>query len=267
LAKTAFALLVLAFVLVAVAYAMLRANGVATPMYREGHTIVSDTREISKEVRSVEMSGPMQLTLRQGATASLTVKGEKRLLGIVDTTQEGENLHIGINGMLLHHRDPIQVELVLPALENLVVDSSGNATVNGFAGEHIQVSQRGSGSVKFNGRYKEVLAEMHGSGDLEVNTGVLSDRIVVQQYGPGSLTVTGTVKEFTAEQSGSGEIDAQHLAADNANLDQRGSGNASVTARNVAVMTIRGSGEINVYGEPKERTVTRTGSGEVNFLH
>ncbi|HZX25935.1 MAG TPA: head GIN domain-containing protein [Telluria sp.] len=266
LIKTGFALLVLAFVLIGISYSMLRANGVRAPGLREGRVIVSDTRAIDKSVRSVDLNGPIVLTLRQGSTPSLVVKGEKRLLGNIDTTVEGENIHIGVSGMLLHHRQPIRVELTLPALENLALNGSSSASVNGFAGEHVQLMLRGSGSIKFNCRYKEVLASLHGSGDMDISSGIVADRIIAEVAGTGTVTLAGTAKEMHVDQTGSGTLDAQHLEADRVSVDQKGSGHASVHARETAVLAVRGSGEIDVYGEPRERTITRTGSGDVNFV-
>jgi hypothetical protein len=48
---------------------------------------------------------------------------------------------------------------------------------------------------------------------------------------------------------------------------QTGSGNASVTARTAVAVAVSGSGDVDVYGEPPRRAISRTGSGEVHFDH
>ncbi|MES2129220.1 MAG: DUF2807 domain-containing protein, partial [Pseudomonadota bacterium] len=171
LLKVGFSLLVLAFLLIGVSYSMLRAQGISGPSNPAGRLVASEFRPVNKNIVAVELSGPIDMTLRQGATASLTVRGEQRLLGNVETTTEGGILHIGTKGMLLHHRQPLKVELVLPAIEMLSIHGSGDSTINGFAGDKLQVDLHGSGNVVFNGRYKDISAGVHGSGELELNGG------------------------------------------------------------------------------------------------
>ena len=264
LIKTGFGLLMLAFVLIGASYSVLRAQGVSGTVHAAGRMQTTETRKLGKGIESVELSGPIDMTLRQGAVASLVVRGEQRLLGNIDTTQEGGTLHIGTTGMLFHHRSPLQVELVLPSLAHLEVSGSGDSNINGFSGDKMDVQVHGSGNVIFNGRYKDISAGVHGSGELELNGGN-SDKVAVELVGPGQMTVVGSCKDFKARQSGSGDLDAQHLTAENAAIDQHGSGTTSVQAKHSAEVTMRGSGDVNVYGNPSEHSVNRSGSGEVNW--
>jgi hypothetical protein len=264
LMKIGFALLMLAVVLIALSYSMLRSKGTVGPSNLAGRTVSSETRPVGKGIHSVELSGPINMTLRQGATASLMVRGEQRLLGNIETSQDGGVLHIGTKGMLFHHREPLQVVLVLPAIAHLTIHGSGESTVNGFSGDKLDVQVHGSGNVIFNGRYRDIAAAVHGSGDLELNGGN-SDKVAVQLAGSGQMTVVGSCKEFKASQNGSGDIDAQHMTADKVSVEMRGTGSSSVLARRSADVSLRGTGDVNVYGSPNERNVSKTGTGEVNW--
>jgi hypothetical protein len=262
--KVGFSLLVLAFVLIGLSFSMLRAQGTTGPTNPGGRVVASETRSVSADAREVVLDGPIDLTLRQGAVASLTVRGEQRLLANVSTNLENKVLHIGTTGMLLHHRQPLQVVLVLPVLENFIVQGSGDSTVNGFSGERIIVQLNGSGNVKFNGRYQKVEASVHGSGELEMNGGS-SDKVDVELVGSGELTVVGSCREFSVQQTGSGDLKAEHLNAESVALELRGSGDATVLARKSATVTLRGSGDVRIHGSPNERTISKTGSGDVTF--
>jgi mannose-6-phosphate isomerase-like protein (cupin superfamily) len=264
LMKIGFGLLVLAMVLVALSYSMLRAHGISGPTNPEGRIVTSETRTLDGNVEAIELSGPINLTLRQGAVASMVVTGEQRLLSKVETNQDGATLHIGIKGMLLHHRQPLQVVMVLPSIERLDVTGSGQSIVNGFSGEKIDVRLKGSGNVKFTGRFQQVSAAVHGSGELEMNGGT-SDSVDVELVGSGDITVVGACKKFKADQTGSGDLNAQHLDADDAVVNLHGSGSSIITAKKVATVVLRGSGDVNVYGSPDQRSVNRTGSGDVTF--
>ena len=155
--------------------------------------------------------------------------------------------------------------LVLPSLEALNIHGSGDSTINGFSGEKVEVQLNGSGNVKFNGRYKDITAAVHGSGELEMNGGSNSQSVDVALIGSGQMTVVGQCKEFKAEQTGSGDLNAQHLSADQAAVDLHGSGTSIISARKVAAVNLRGSGDVSVYGNPGERNITKSGSGEVTF--
>jgi hypothetical protein len=264
LMKVGFSLLLLAFVLIGASYGLLKAQGVNRPLNVEGRMVGSETRSVGAKVTTVELSGPINLTLRQAMTASLEVRGEQRMLANVETTSEGETLHIGTRGIVLRHREPLQVTLSLPALDELRVDGSGVSTVSGFSGERIEVQLDGSGWVKFNGRFRQVSTGLHGSGDLEISAGS-SDKVEAEVIGSGRMTLVGSARELRAESAGSGELDAQHLRADTVSVKQQGSGNTRVHARQSVAVALSGSGDVDVYGNPNQRSVSRTGSGDARF--
>ena len=264
LLKVGLALLGLAVLLIGASYSMLRAQGVARPSNTEGRTMVSEKRVVGAGIREVDVNGPIDMTLRQGAVPSLIIRGEQRLLGNIDTSQEGAILHLGTKGMVLHHRQPLQAVLVLPQIDAVTVRGSGDSTINGFSGERVEVQLNGTGNVKFNGRFKEVVAALRGSGDMELNGGA-SKKVAVSLVGSGDMTVVGSSEEFTLDQTGSGDVDAEHLAAGTAEVSLLGSGTAVINAAKSANVTLRGSGDVTVLGSPGERNVSRTGSGEVDF--
>ena len=265
LMKVGFALLLLAFGLIGASYSMLRAQGGNSGASSPGSRLVAtDKRALERAVAAVEVSGPINLTLRQGASPALEVRGEQRLLANIDTSIDGDTLHIGPRGILLRHRQPIEVFVTLPALDNLALSGSGETTVSGFAGERIEIVLGGSGDVRFNGRYRDIEAAIHGSGDMEINGGN-SDKVNAEVVGSGHLTLVGSTRELAAAVRGSGELDARHLRAEQAALEHQGSGTSTVYASREVDVDLTGSGDATVYGNPDQRSVTRHGSGSVGF--
>ena len=262
--KIGLSLLVLAFVLIGLSYSVLRAQGVS--VRHEGRNVSEETRSVTREIRAVELSGPIDLTLHYGARPSLVVRGEQRLLANVETIQEGRVLLIGTRGIVLRHREPIKVELTLPALDRVGVDGSGNTEVNGFTGERIELELNGSGSLEFNGRYRQARAVVQGSGDLTLDAGN-GDLVEGELMGSGTLALAGAARSVKVGSSGSGTLDARRLRAENVDVRQTGSGNTSVTAHATVAAAVSGSGDIDVYGNPPKRTVSRTGNGDVHFDH
>jgi hypothetical protein len=267
LIRTGFGLLILALVLIGLSYGMLRAQGGSARSDHIRTRIVGDeTRPVTRQVRAVELSGPIDLTLRYGAEPSLTVRGEQRLLANVETSQTGRVLHIGTRGIVLRHRQPIEVELTLPGLERVGIDGSGDTRINGFSGERIELELNGSGSVDFNGRFRHARAVVHGSGELTLDAGN-GDSVEAELTGSGTITLAGAARNFKAMSNGSGTLDAQRLRAEEVNVRQTGSGDASVTAHATVAAAVSGSGDIDVYGDPPTRSISRTGSGDVHFDH
>jgi hypothetical protein len=264
LLKIGFGLLVLAFFLIGVSWSFLRAHAERGTSDPGARMTVSETRPVAQGIEAVELAGPIDLTLRYGPAPSLEVRGEQRLLGNVETVRQGSVLHIGTHGIVLRHNRPLQAILVLPALSSLNVDGSGDSSVDGFSGESIELNLDGSGAVKFNGRYRKIRAGLHGSGELEI-TGGASDSVEAEVVGSGHLTLLGNSKELRARTTGSGELDGQHLRAEIVTVKQLGSGSSTVFARQSLAASVSGSGDITVFGSPSQRSVSRTGSGDVTF--
>jgi len=264
LMKIGAGLLVLAFVLIGVTYSMLKAYGSTSPTSVAGRSLGGETRKIDAMATVVDLNGPIDLTLTQGPVASLKVRGEQRSLANIETIQDGRELHIGTKGMLLNPRHRLQVELVLPSLEELVVRSSGDSKVTGFNGEKLELQLHGSGNVSFTGRYRELSASAHGSGNLNLNAGS-SETVELELVGSGQISASGSCKDLTADLTGSGDLDARHLASDKVTVNLKGSGNTHVFAKQSADLTLRGSGDIRVLGNPDQRNVSRTGSGDVSW--
>lgn len=264
LLKVGLGLLLLAFVLIGLAYGALRAQGGSARL--DARIVGEDSRPITREVRAVDLSGPIDLTLRYGAQPALVVRGEQRLLANIETSQEGRVLHIGTRGIVLRHRQPIEVELTLPALDRVGVDGSGDTRINGFSGETIEVELNGSGSIDFNGRYRQAKAVVHGTGRLALDAGN-GDSVEAELTGSGTIALAGAARSFQAESNGSSTLDAQRLRAENVKVRQTGSGNASVTASATLAAAVSGSGDVDVYGNPPQRSISRTGSGDVHFDH
>ena len=260
--KVGLSMFLLALVLIAMSYAALRAKGISSPSSAAGRAVRSDTRPIPASITSIDLAGPIDLTLRRGATPSLKVSGEQRLLANVDTTVDGATLHIGPKGMLFHHRQPLQVEIVLPTLTQLEVHGNGNSKITGFSGDSFRLELAGSGDISFTGRYKQIEATVNGSGNLDINGGN-SDSVTLEMVGSGRIVASGNTKLLRADLSGSGDIDAEHLPADKANVSLQGSGQSTVFIRDDAILNLRGSGDIHVHGNPRQRESQHSGSGEI----
>ena len=148
------------------------------------------------------------------------------------------------------------------SLARLEVHGNGDSKITGFSGDSFILELTGSGDVSFTGRYKQVQATVNGSGDLDINAGN-SDSVVLEMVGSGRIAASGNTKFLRADLSGSGDIDAEHLAADKASVSLQGSGTSTVFVRDAANLTLRGSGDIHIHGNPRQRDAQKSGSGDI----
>lgn len=264
LMKVGLGLLLLALVLIGLCYAVLRSAGISNPTSPAGRAVRADTRALNAAITRIDLDGPIDLTVRKGASASMKVRGEQRLLANIDTVQDGNTLHIGTKGMVFHHRSPLRVELVLPSLTSLEVHGTGDSAVKGFSGERFTLRLYGSGNVAFSGRFRQVEASLHGSGELDLEIAD-SDSVALELTGSGDISARGAARSLTANLGGSGDLDAERLITDSARLELTGSGDASLFARQSAELGLHGSGDVHVHGNPARRKAASTGSGEVKW--
>jgi hypothetical protein len=262
LIKTGLFLLALAAVMVGVSYNVIKAQDFDQSNHHGKRTLATETRTLTPGIVAIDLNGPIDLVLKQGATPALTVRAEQRMLPKIETIQNGDTLHIDTKGLLLHTNRSMRVEVTIPALQKLLVSGSGDSKVSGFSGEQLQLALHGSGDVVLNGQYRHINVSVTGSGDLKLDAGT-SDNMNLNLTGSGEISTSGQSKVLIAKLTGSGDLNARQLQADTVNLTLHGSGDSSVFAKQSANLTLSGSGDISVYGKPAQRKVNNSGSGEI----
>jgi hypothetical protein len=212
---------------------------------------VSENRAIDAHVLRIKLGGTVDLQLKQGATPSLVLIGDKRAVSKVRAVQSGDTLQIETQGQVFHFfggdRHKVRAELTLPSLQELASHGVGSSDVSGFSGDTITLRLDGAGSVIVSGHYKNVDARLGGVGSMKIDAGG-SDRIDLAMHGAGHMTVSGQSKVLHAKLGGVGSLDAQALHADSVELDMSGAGGATVYAKDSADLTLSGLGSATVYG-------------------
>ncbi|NEX64001.1 GIN domain-containing protein [Noviherbaspirillum galbum] len=252
-------------VLASVAAIEAHAQG-TTPQESNSGTAVSENRSVPASVTMVEVRGNIDLRMRQAAAPAMVMRYQPRLKPKVTLSQDGTRLLIETekeSWTLGRAATPV-VELNLPALRELGISGSGDADVRGFKGESLQLSLAGSGNAKFEGQYREVTVSVSGSGNLKMDAGA-SDNLEFSLAGSGEATVTGSGKSLALNIAGSGAFNGKQLKVASARITSAGSGSASVNAASAIAVSSVGSGDVSVYGNPAQRSVSRVGSGSVRW--
>ncbi len=143
----------------------------------------------------------------------------------------------------------------------LEVSGCGSATAGDVAGE-LDVDVRGSGHAQ-TGLAHNLVANVMGSGSL--NTGAIADGADVSVFGSGSVTVASLTGSLNGNGHGSGDLTVSGGSITNAEFDLLGSGSADVNAPIQRLkVSIHGSGDVNVHGAVGDVDASIFGSGGVH---
>jgi hypothetical protein len=192
---------------------------------------------------AVDSESSFDVRVEQGDTFSVAVHIDSNLLPLVRTWVSGGTLHLDS----YHHLEPIvpgpHVTVRMPALTQATLAGSGRMSVLGVQGAApLAIRLSGSGNVDFDGSAPSVVASLDGSGDVNL------------------AGKTGNVR---LDLSGSGSIDAANLLATSGTVDLAGSGNIRATIHGPASAVLRGSGDIDLYGEVVLERASKSGSGDI----
>ncbi|WP_229427116.1 GIN domain-containing protein [Massilia atriviolacea] len=221
---------------------------------------LSETRSVDANAQRVRLDGAIDLRLRQGAVPSLVISGGRRAMSAVTTEQHGDTISIGGPARGARAR----ADLTLPALREVSSDNVGFTEVSGFAGDELDLSLEGAGSMRVNCTYRVVSASLGGVGSLDLE-GVLGEGIELELRGAGYARLSGRAKWLKADLGGLGGLDAHQFQVDSVNIDLNGLGNATVMARQSARLRLDGMGSVIVYGKPANRSVRVEGLGKVSW--
>ncbi len=226
---------------------------------------VSETRTVDSRTVKIKLDGVIDLKIRQGATASLIIYGEKRYVSKVTAVQSGDTLQIDTDTHGLHFgKHQLRAELTLPALREFDSEGVGASEVSGFSGDDIKLILDGAGSMSYTSHYKSVSARLGGVGNLTLNAGD-TDSVDLNMRGAGQVVVNGQSKVLRAKLAGVGSLEAQGLHADAIEVDMSGLGSATLHARVSANVKLSGLGSATIYGKPPTRSANARGLGSISW--
>jgi len=179
-----------------------------------GH-LVTQSRELG-EFRRISNDGSVDLDVSIGPEQSVSVVADDNVAPQVETEVRDGELFISEHGSYwgLHS---LKVKIVVPELEALNLEGSGDAEITGVTGPSLELST-------------------HGSGDI---------------------TASGRVEKLNISGYGSGDSYLAKLDADDAIVRLRGSGDAHVHANRTLDVEIFGSGDVHYAGSPRVNSTVK----------
>jgi hypothetical protein len=223
----------------------------------------------------------VDIVLEQGDDYSLRVEAPKEYLGHIKTEVHDGILSVSVQGML-SYSGTITVYVQVKELSKVVLNASGDFRVEGIL-KTAEFSLNVSGSGDFNGQLnsKNVRCNMNSSGDVQLGgiTGHFEAKIngsgdliannlhllsaQIGMFGSGDVKLSGDADFLELIQSGSGDFSGRDFELESAVVKKSSSGDASIFAKNSIDLSISGSGDIYLKGNPELKKIYISGSGEI----
>jgi hypothetical protein len=223
--------------LTALILSMTAAQARSEPPVRQQYRIPEATGVVIETVGEVD--------IRPGKVSSLTIEAEPRVLEALAFAVEKGILFLRSKGDF-STRHPVRYTVVVPRLQRLSSQGSGQVTASAFHGG------------------EELLVEAAGSGDVALD-GIESRRLLLRISGSGNIDAVGKGEALQAEISGAGEIRAERYPVARAEAKITGSGEIRLSANTRLEAVIEGAGDIRYGGNPE--VIRRiSGAGSVDPL-
>ncbi|MBI5954231.1 MAG: DUF2807 domain-containing protein [Chloroflexi bacterium] len=210
--------------------------------------IVTETRKVSG-FDAVSLEYPAKVTIHQGKTESVTLKGDDNLLPQILTDIDGGTLRIDTGERDWNDRvnpsKPLEVVITVKDLKQVRFPSAGSLTVEKLTTDSLEVVVSGAGDI--------ALRDLD-AGSLDV---VLS--------GAGSVDADGVADDLSVRISGAGEFSGGDLHSQTAEVHISGMGSATVWVDKELDASISGAGSVNYYGDPSVQEQI-SGAGDVKGL-
>lgn len=184
--------------------------------------IIRETRDLG-DFDEIDLRDSSDLELTIGSPRSVTVEADDNLMTRIVTSVDGKRLRVESSGSYSTRHSP-KLIITVPSLAALAIHGSGDATLDGLAGDRLKLSIDGSGDIRARGTA--------GTLDLRIN--------------------------------GSGDADLSGLVARSVTVAINGSGDARIDAREQLNAVVNGSGDIRYDGNPAQVHKRVHGSGEIS---
>ena len=211
---------------------------------RGSGNVISQSRQVA-DFSAVEINFPVELTVKQGDTPSLTVEAEDNLLPQLDTRVSGTTLIIEDNerdsAKRVNPTKPVRINMTVKDLTRVDFPSAGMLRITGLKTENLNISISGAGSVWL--------------------TNLIATGLDINLSGAGSISADGKADTLTTDISGFGSFHGDNLASQNADITISGAGSATVWAKSNLNADISGTGSVKYYGSPSvHKSVSGLGS-------
>ena len=212
------------------------------------NTVISETREVSG-FNGISFATFGKVTITQGDSESLTIKGSDNIVPLIQTTVKNGILEIkmkeGYNIAAIKQESVLTFTITAKDLTSLDVSGAGLLTMDSLTAPSLSLNMSGAG---------------------EINLGQLAtESLDLNLSGLGKITLAGSAKDAKVNISGAGGVEAGDLQCQTMDINISGLGSATVWVTDTLSGNISGAGNVSYYGDPKLST-QNSGIGQFKSL-
>ena len=208
------------------------------------NNIITQEKQLSAYDR-IEVLGSYDVIFTDGEVGKIKIKAPDNILPLIQTEVSDGLLKIGAEKNRYKVKEPIII--YVPVNSRLKqVDIKGSADI--YSEKNLET--------------KTLNVGIYGSGDARLAVDVSSLALVV--VGAGDIRVSGRAKDLSIDISGSGDVEVPNLKAEKAAISISGAGGVSAYVTENVDISIAGSGDVTIKGNPKKVKQKINGSGGVN---
>jgi hypothetical protein len=224
------------------------------------------------------------ILLSQGPETLVKVEADAKAIDKIETTVENGELRIDIKGTIMNAK-VLRVFVTSPSITKISLNGSGDLEgMNLIKAADLVVSINGSGDVDVDLDATNFEGRINGSGDMKVEgirgsfkldvngSGDFSGKDLqlassdITNHGSGDIKLTGSSVITTIKSNSSGDINTSGLKSDKVSAECHGSADIYVFAATSLDVRSNSSGDIYYKGDPKTKTVSLKGSGELHQM-
>ena len=216
----------------------------------KGQVVVGSSNIISQEKQlsaydRIEVLGSYDVIFTDGEVGKIKINAPDNILPLIQTEVSDGLLKIGAEKNRYKVKEPIII--YVPVNSRLKqVDIKGSADI--YSEKNLET--------------KTLNVGIYGSGDARLAVDVFS--LALEVVGAGDIRVSGRAKDLSIDISGSGDVEVPNLKAEKAVININGSGGVSAYVTENVDISIAGSGDVTIKGNPKKVKRIINGSGRVS---
>jgi hypothetical protein len=234
------------FILAIILSIVLNSCGLFGKRVRGTGNISSETRSLTG-YNSVDVSGNIDVYVKQDSSQVVKVETDDNLLGLVEIYEEGGVLHI--QSKKGYNLNPTRgIKVYVSGTDFRRFEASGACDI--FS-ENMIIS---NGSV-----------DIELSGSCDANLELRAPKITADISGSGSVILKGETRDLSVDGTGSSSFKCIELRSENVDVDITGSGSAEVFASVKLNVDVTGSGSVKYMGNAAV-SQSVSGSGSVRKL-
>ena len=211
----------------------------------EGNGVQSSEDRVVSGFTGIVNTSSFDVTVYYGNVSSVTVNADENLMQYIRTYISGGNLILETDqDRCLESVNRIEVSIVCPYIETLVLSGSGDMEINDFESDYLKIN-------------------LSGSGDIDMNNILVNNTLDASLSGSGDINAEGKSADAKYSLSGSGNIRAEDMVVGDCDVVLSGSGDIHCRFVTSLKGVLSGSGDVYFVGDNTIENIRVTGSGDV----